>query len=201
MATEMWVFVLLILNFVISTWNAYVTGRIWGEVTGWMKLIARCALIMSACGFIEVSAVVCGVALSGRWIDEWALSLIIVPVIGTGLLITIYKWIGAYKRRNSGSGTVAGWNTFAQVNNTHGALDGGISSSAFSAWEFFKPSEYKNWKIALGKIALLLVLIVAMAPLTYIIFQMGRRRSCYMRTGSEWAISHRTQCLVVPTRH
>jgi hypothetical protein len=177
---------LLLLNFGISGWNAYVAGRVWREVSGFMRLVTWAALILSACGFLQVAAVICGyIALMQGWINPDGMNallsltylMIIVPVLGAGLIITIHSWIEAYKRRDFASIALAGWNTLAQGYDTFDALDGGISSTFSTVADFFTPSDNDDAKTIAGKIGLLLVLLAALliaGGLTFLFFHLGQ---------------------------
>lgn len=55
----------------------------------------------------------------------WALNFAIswfFPILGTGLALTVHSWGVLWRRRNFANAATAGWNTFAQVYNTMGAL-------------------------------------------------------------------------------
>lgn len=49
--------------------------------------------------------------------------IVILPIIGSGIGITIESWAYFYRRRSFGSGAVAGWNSFAQIYNVVTAMD------------------------------------------------------------------------------
>jgi len=50
--------------------------------------------------------------------------IIIGPVIGTGIAITIQSWAYFWKERSFTNGAVAGWNTFADIYNIYEAARG-----------------------------------------------------------------------------
>lgn len=189
--SELLLFFLLVLNFGISAWNAFVAGATWQEskqIGGFIRAVTWCAVIMAACGFTMVAAAVIGmVSFATGIIDHRAFQalmsltylLIIVPILGSGLVITIHSWIIAWRERDWASIGVAGWNTFAQAKNMYDAANGGISSAFSNVADFFKPSSDDDGKGAAAKIALLLIMMVAMVVaggLTYVFFQMGLRR-------------------------
>lgn len=181
-------FLLLLLNFGISCWNAYIAGVIWRQVSGLMKLVAVCALIMASCGFLSVTAVVFGyVAVTAHWIDPRGFQallgltylLIVVPILGSGLVITIHSWIVAYRSRDWLSIGTAGYNTVAQIHNMYSA-----ARDVPEIWEavssFFTPSSDEKPEAALARVAVLLVLLaaaVAAGGLTFVFFAMGRRNA------------------------
>lgn len=129
------IFLLLLLNLGISYWNARVCGQFWLEseqVGG--RFLLWCGAIMSAIGFssvylplmllLVVSTV--GDPGQGAQLVKFAMSfwylLVIVPILGTGLVITVHSWVEAYQRRDGFSMGVAAYNTFAQAHNTWDAV-------------------------------------------------------------------------------
>jgi hypothetical protein len=126
-------FALLILNFVISWWNAYAVGRTWHEsknAGGMARVLAWSGAIMSASGFTFVYAVIMSMiaAASGlipakyaQAAMELAYLLVILPIIGSGLAIWADSVAQAYKQRSFASVGVATWNTYAQASNIYNA--------------------------------------------------------------------------------
>ncbi|WP_051635159.1 hypothetical protein [Selenomonas sp. ND2010] len=124
----------MILNLVISFLNARNVGRIWAEskaVGGWIRLLAWCGAIQSAVGFTFVYAIVVSyIAVSTGYLPASMLGLlssliylmIIVPAIGSGIIITIQSWINFAREKSLMNLGVAGWNTFAQAYNTYNAI-------------------------------------------------------------------------------
>lgn len=125
---------LLVLNFVISSFNAWSVGRSWPDakaVGGWPRFMAWMVAIMSACGFTWTYTILLGLAANAlgylpmKYLNGM-LSLgylaIIIPLLFSGLALTIDSWSYFWRRRTFGSGAVAGWNTFAQVYNTYEAI-------------------------------------------------------------------------------
>lgn len=124
----------MILNLVISFLNARNVGRIWAEtkaVGGWIRLLAWCGAIQSAVGFTFVYAIVVSyIAVSTGYLPTSMLGLlssliylmIIVPAIGSGIIITIQSWINFAREKSLMNLGVAGWNTFAQAYNTYNAI-------------------------------------------------------------------------------
>lgn len=59
--------------------------------------------------------------------------VIIFPILGSGIAITVHSWGVFWRKRNFTNGAVAGWNSFAQVYNVVSALEhvpkafGGVS--------------------------------------------------------------------------
>ena len=125
---------LLLLNFGISWFNAYSVGRSWSDskaIGGFPRFITWCGAIMSASGFTWVYVTVLAIAAGAfHWLPpkyvtatmELGYVVIILPILGSGLAITIDSWTTAYRERTIASGGVAAWNTFAQVYNTYEAV-------------------------------------------------------------------------------
>ncbi len=125
---------IMVANVAISFFNARSAGQVWAEsraLGGWIRLLAWCAAIQSAIGFTMVYLIVVGyVALSAGYLSSQLFNslmslvylMIIVPAIGTGLIITIQSWIAAFREKSLMNIGVAGWNTFATVYNTYNAV-------------------------------------------------------------------------------
>jgi hypothetical protein len=56
--------------------------------------------------------------------------IVIFPIIGTGIAITVNSWRAFWQRRTAANGAIAGYNTFADVYNIYHAVRG-----VPSAWE------------------------------------------------------------------
>ena len=127
---------LLALNAVISWWNCKAVGGIWVEARqmgGFMRVLAWCGAVQAAVGFSSV--LIFGMAFAAyafgylpkeyasAAISLWYL-LIIVPAIGTGLIITVHSLITAWRERNIANMGVAAWNTFASGMNVYNAFSG-----------------------------------------------------------------------------
>lgn len=85
----------------------------------------------SAAGFTFVYAVVVGyIAVSTGYLPAAMLGvmmnliyiMLIVPLIGSGIFITIQSWIAFARDKSLSNLGVAGWNTFAQAYNTYNAI-------------------------------------------------------------------------------
>jgi hypothetical protein len=128
---------LLVWNFLVSWLNAWSVGRSWAETKamgGWPRFMAWCSAVMSASGFTWCYLVLfclIGGAIPGKYHlpDRYASAvfalgylMIIIPVLGSGVAMTIQSWSYFWKERTFGSGAVAGYNTFAQIYNTYEAV-------------------------------------------------------------------------------
>jgi len=132
-------FFIWILNFGISWLNAWGVGRTWIESKaqgGFTHFVTWCAAIMSGCGFTWCYLFVLGylagtihyhghVLLAPRYVNamiELGYLVIILPIIGSGIGITISSWQSFWRNRDFASGGIAAYNTFAQVYNTIDAI-------------------------------------------------------------------------------
>lgn len=131
----------LVLNFGISWWNAYAVGKCWIEskaLGGWLHLVTWSGAVMSALGFSSVYICILVFGLHGLGqIDDrlievamsfWYL-LVIIPILASGLIITLESWRQWYRDRSLLSLSVAGWNTYAQIHNAMEAI-GSIGDAA-----------------------------------------------------------------------
>jgi hypothetical protein len=131
------------LNMVISWFNAWGCGKTWAETRangGMPHFLNWMGAIMSASGFTwcyTVLACVLGGGIThtvgGRVVPYLSQAqvgavaglgymMVIFPILGSGLAITLHSWGVFWRRRSLGSGAVAGWNTFAQVSNIYNAV-------------------------------------------------------------------------------
>lgn len=125
---------IMILNLVVSFFNARNVGRVWAEskaVGGWIRILTWCGAIQSAVGFTFVYAIVVAyIAVSTGYLPQQMMGvllnliylLIIIPAIGSGIFITIQSWINFAREKSLMNLGVAGWNTFAQAYNTYNAI-------------------------------------------------------------------------------
>ena len=136
-SVSIWLWLILALNFAVSWWNARTCGRAWVEskaTGGMIRALVWCGAVQSAVGFSSVFLFPLLFAANAVAPDyftgpqlEAAVSLwyvtIILPVLGTGLIITIESWIAAYRERSLANIGVAAYNTLVQVHNTMGAIN------------------------------------------------------------------------------
>jgi hypothetical protein len=146
------IIVILVLDFGISFFNAYVCGRSWEEskaVGGILWLVVWCTAIQSALGFSSVVLLfliyLAHDYVPGYFTDVYfkgALNLwyltIVFPIIGAGLSVTIESWVAFYRDGSLLKLGNAAWNTFAQVRNTASAVEnmGSALSSAHDPFKF-----------------------------------------------------------------
>ncbi len=129
------VIILLVWNYGVSAWNAYTVGSSWARIEArggtFGKIMLWCGWLMSAIGFTWCYLFLIGfIMYAVGWLNESAVSamfslgylIIIIPALGTGLIITINSWVNAYKERSFGNIAVATYNTSAQFYNSYNAL-------------------------------------------------------------------------------
>ncbi len=124
----------LLLNVVISYFNAKNVGKIWAEskaIGGWVRVLAWAGAIQSAVGFTYVYAfIVSYIAASTGYLPPAFVGtlmslmyvMLVVPMLGSAIIITIQSWINAYRERSLMNLGVAGWNTFATAYNAYNAI-------------------------------------------------------------------------------
>lgn len=129
---------LVVFNFVISWFNAWATGKTWTEAKaagGMARFMSWCGATMSACGFtwcysIGLALVAGSVSYHGhilltpRYVNgviELGYMVVILPVIGSGIGITVNSWQNYRRNRSLAYGGVAAYNTFADVYNIYNA--------------------------------------------------------------------------------
>jgi len=167
---------LWLLNFAISWVNAWGCGKSWNESKhsgGFAHLTNWSAAIMSACGFTWCYTLLLGFLgtqfetkpphphpyLSQAAFDAMqslGYLVVILPILGSGIVITLAMWRQAYRDRSFGSGAVAGYDTFAQIYNiAHAFHDVPRSFDLVSS--FFSSKDDDDG--VSGKIVIALVLI------------------------------------------
>lgn len=123
--------IILALNIAISFWNARVCGLIWEDAKregGWTIVLAWSGLIQSAIGFSMIFIFGEAMIAAGMGYPKVAKAMaslwyiaIIVPLIGTGLIITVHSVIVAWKERDFSSIATAAWNVGATAHNLYEA--------------------------------------------------------------------------------
>lgn len=172
-----------ILNFAISWLNAWGCGKTWNETKhngGIAHFMNWMGAIMSASGFTWCYMVIAALAGSVIPIEQddgtsaplltavqlqafcdLGYMIVIFPIIGSGLAITIHTWGVFYRRRTLANGAAAGWNTFAQIYNIASAFQH-VPQASKGAWSFFGDSDEKGK----GLVLLLAILAVTGGILT-----------------------------------
>lgn len=178
-------FLILIWNFGVSCLDAYMAGVGWRGAQGFFKIVLVAAIVMSLCGFIEVTTILLGfIATAFHWLPPAAMQalvsltllLIMVPALGSGLIITIFSIQQAMKTRSFGDIATATYNTAAMANNVYE-----MGKSAPSLFEnvskFFDSDDDESAGAQTAVLLILLAGMVIAGGLTYEFFQLGRRHS------------------------
>lgn len=171
MCVELLLFVgLMALNLLISWWNCRVVGSIWHETKatgGFMRVLAWCGAVQSTVGFSAVLLVVmiAGAFAFGYLPMEYAKAaaslwylMVVVPAIGTGLIITVHSLIEAWRERSMASMGTAAWNTIATGHNLYSA-----ASSVPSAWKDVSDALFDGDGDSRKVVLVLLIVAVAIA--------------------------------------
>jgi len=137
----------LLFTLLISILNAFWAGSVWLEmkVMGWAgKLLVYSVAVMSLCGFMwfnlicETFLVEAARAhnLHGKYVN-WVYSLpphytdylyslgyliIILPIIGAGIVMTVWSWVAFSRRRSWSTGAGAFYNSGATLYNIWGSI-------------------------------------------------------------------------------
>lgn len=197
------IFLIWLLNFGISWLNAFICGNIWDSTKargGSAHFMTWMGAIMSASGFtwcyLLVAGLVCselplslfveaeeGAApVAGMLLDADSLQafcdlgylVIIFPILGSGLAITVQTW-REFARRGQQRGVsdyaITGWNTFAQIDNTFSAMR--ALPGVFDRLSSFGSSDKDSWKEVLIA-ALVAVCVLGGVCTTYSIVQSRR---------------------------
>jgi hypothetical protein len=137
----------VVLNFVISIFNAWVVGRTWVETKaagGVTRFMSWMGATMSAVGFSWCYLVILAFAagpngfkrLPANYVEAmFSLGYLIIigPCIGSGIAITIESWAYFWRKRGLGNAALAGYNTFADIYNIYQA-----AHYVPSAWDHVK---------------------------------------------------------------
>lgn len=186
-------------NVFISFWNARVVGLAWGDRSadygGFMRLVLWSALVQSAVGFsmpilvleaviFRAAGVLSDAALRGMF-SLWYL-MVIVPLLGTGLVITAHSLVQAYRSRNWGDMAVAGYNTLATAHNIYDASSG-IGSALKGFTSFADDDEENNG----GMLVILVGILVALALAAGALITWGVVSHYQSRTRAELQVAAR----------
>lgn len=204
---------LWLLNFIISIFNAVMCGKTWNETRfagGMPHFMNWMGAVMSASGFTWCYLVVL-VFFGGTYpieADDGTMStlltmeqvqavadlgyiLVVFPILGSGIAITVHAWGVAYRRRTLLDGGIAAWDTFAMVYNVSSALKN-VPAAGMRLDSFFKGKSDDKGKL----IVVLLVVACALAGVlsTYLIIRhvskvTGQARAFRYRMETEKEVS------------
>lgn len=173
---------LCLLNLVIGWLNCRSVGSIWQEskaLGGFIRVLAWCGAVQSVVAFSSVLILILagGAHLAGLLplkyanaaVSLWYL-LVIIPALGTGLVITIHSWIVAWRERSILSYGEAAWNTFAMGSNIYNALSD-VPDAFGAVSSLFSDSDDEGALIGL----VLLVVAIALGGGVLLTFSLIRR--------------------------
>jgi hypothetical protein len=173
---------IIVFDFVVSLWNAYASGVIWGLLRNQPGRIFEKACAISGLGLAfagvaySTTIVLAWVALDVQYIGAWDFLYLVsfdflvfgAMIIGFGVLVTVQSIVIAYRQRSFGSIAISVWNTFAEI------WDIAIYARGFQA----AASAVKGNRSGRGAVVALLVVAVAIACIiTYFAFRAGLRKS------------------------
>lgn len=175
---------ILLLNTGISWWNCYAVGSSWDEAKiagGFTYLLCWCGAVQSAVGFsmLLVMLEILVVSMTGKLPPEainaigglWYLA-IVVPAIGTGIIITLHSWQVAIRDRSAGNLASAAYNTFATAHNLYSAIED-VPKAWSGVGEFFGDAFKGSDSDGKGKLALLVILLVVLALVGGVLITIG----------------------------
>lgn len=117
--------IIAVINFVISGWNSYSSGRLWemsDDALG--KFIAGAVLVQ---GFVGMAYAFVLVAIGLGYLNpEYLLPtnvILGVPLLASGAVILVQSWVALIKNRSIGNFLVTLWNTVAFAWNVKVWLD------------------------------------------------------------------------------
>ncbi|HYK93698.1 MAG TPA: hypothetical protein VEY07_06615 [Thermoplasmata archaeon] len=120
---------IIVFDFVLSLWNAYSSGVIWGLLRSqpgktFSKVSAFAGLGLAFAGMAYATTIILAwVAWQIGFLAIWDFLYLVsfdflvfgAMIIGFGLVVTVQSITIAYRQRNFGSIAIATWNTFAEV--------------------------------------------------------------------------------------
>lgn len=207
---------LVVMNFVISWFNAWGCGHAWAETKhqgGLAHFMNWMGAIMSASGFTWCYLVLM-VTVGSHWdvtdketglvhpflqpetaemVFKLGYVVIIGPILGSGLAITIDTWAHFYRNRTLGNGALTAYNTYAQIYNTYQAVSY-VPGFLGDIGDFFK-SKDKDSAVTRLVIFLVVVSVVGGILTTYAILMSAAQSNAYAMNlkGSEAQSRQRRQ--------
>jgi hypothetical protein len=167
-----------VLNAVISWVNAWGCGKSWAETRangGLPHFMNWCGAIMSAAGFTWCYLVLLSFAggtipfdhtVAGKTVHEPLLTVremdafanlgylvIIAPILGSGIAITIKSWRDMWRERTFGATARSAWNTFAMGENIYSATSA-VPDAIDGISSFFSSDDDEGWGWVIGLVVL-----------------------------------------------
>lgn len=188
---------LIILNFAISIFNSWAVGRNWAETKsagGWPRFITWCGAVMAAMGFTWCYTIIAGIIahttgyLTAPYVEglyRLGYLIVILPILGSGIGITIESWAYFWRRRTFGGAVGAGWNSFAQIYNVVGSMKAIPESLGFLA-DLYKSSKDEKDNIMIRLMIVLAIVAFIGGILTAAI--LIRSTACRTATYRSWGL-------------
>lgn len=170
------VFLVWLLNFGISFWNAYAVGVAWVETKhrgGWPRVVAWAGAVMSASGFSWCYLIILTyAAFRLEWLDASHLNvamylgyIVLIPgILSSGMVITLDSWARTYRQTTLGNLGRAAWNTYAQIHNTFNAI-GNLDTAFGSVIDAMRSKGSGSSDKKDGAAAFILVFVLVMLAL------------------------------------
>lgn len=201
-----WILGLWLMNFAISAFNAWGCGLSWNETKiagGIYHFMNWMGAIMSASGFTWCYTLLAAFVASHIPIEseddgttgfllnpesaqallELGYLIVLLPILGSGLAITLQSWAYFWRKRTFGRGVVAGYNTFAQVHNFYSAAQN-VPGVVDHLGNFFGGDSKSDEDEDRGRaLILILALMAACAGIvtTYTIVRIARENAARQR--------------------
>jgi hypothetical protein len=118
-----------VLNFAISSWNAYAVGTAWVEARvagGWTRLVCWSGAIMSATGFswcYLIFLVLTAAHFEYVTPEQVEIALSLGYVVLVPGMLTVHSWAQAFRQGGVLNYGIAAYNTYAQLHNLWSAIN------------------------------------------------------------------------------
>jgi len=177
------IYIVFIINLVISWLNAWGSGKMWNESkvvgAGVPRFMLWCALISSASGFtwcymMIVSLFATNITyqnvalLSSEQITQFqnlGFLLMYFPMTCSGIVMTVYAWVEAWKKKTLTNYGIAAWDTFATINNVSQGIRY-IPDTVKSVIKYFIDDDPESDQISKWIVLLLVFLVLCVGIFT-----------------------------------
>lgn len=183
---------LILLNGAISYFNATQIGKVWPETKamgGFYRLLAYSAATMSVCGFMWIYFILLGslafaLGKLGANYLEMLFSLgylvIILPLLGSGMVIWVHSLAVAYRERNFTNMGIATWNTFSQIYNTYSAVKT-VPTALGNVIEGFEDGDEDDAKLMLVIAIVMIAALGGILTTYYLIMRSAKKHAREMK--------------------
>lgn len=181
-STYLFLGLIIAFDFVVSLWNAYASGVVWGLLRNqpgkaFSKVSAAAGLGLAFAGMAYSTTIVLSwIALQVGFLAIWDFLYLAsfdflvfgAMIIGFGLVVTAQSLAIAYRRRSFGSIAIAVWNTFAEV------WDIATYVQGFQAAASVMKGDRRD---RANVVAILAVAVAVALIITYFAFRQGLRKA------------------------